>query len=1024
MKISKLFLVSILLLSIITIGAVSAAEDSNLTGTAIDEKVSDLEIAQDSALADDDDPIIVEIESKKELMVNEICNVDIIVPENTTGYIMHYLDEADEYDEAEYFDEASYISTSFTIRDFGQHTYYVKYFDGNKPDKVFSFPFSSTDYYFNVTPEDSDELIYGDDVYFWINIPSGVEGTLTVFINDKKYVFENDEYDEMPEDFKVTKDAFKFGANTLRATFAPSNQASQFKKKTIEYTFYTRGEIKAPYYVNYNTDAKITLLLPSDAVGTLTATIDDKKYSAEIVNGSASVAIPKLKMGNYEIFAKFEGNYKLENLDSYFQVKANIIAPKLMWINGTQEIVIEVSPEITGKITAFDYDETELGSADIINGKATIPLSLNQRYYDICLNYEGNDDIILDNVITEVIDECPEWNMTVDTKSTIKTYASIYISEIPQYMEIDNTFELYIDCEKINIKAGGNEIYFDASKLEKGMHTYELKFLGDGYYLPTSAKGTIEIDDIKVEYRPEFIIEGDDQSSSITVYMPNDTSGTLTFKLNGKIVASQKILPDKDSEYVYESIDIDEYDLKINKNNSFEISLKDSKYGSITKTGSIYVSYTIDASKELMYGDSNLQIYAPNDIDPSKITVEINGVKYKVTEASQDDYSEYYVKITEKLKIGNHIAVISYSGDNKYPALTKTSTFKVYAEIIIKDSEVTLILPDDAKGNLTVTVEGNEYANIRANGNVSVDMKKLHWGYYYIDAKYTGDDYEVFEESRTITVNPEFKKPEKITAGSAATVSIDLEKGISGTLNVWGGEIDETVYVVDGKASISLSKLPVGKNYLHAGFTHIYTDDEGYETEDYYADDFEIEVINPITAKDTTVIYSASGKYQANIKDINGNAVTSGKVTFYILDGKKQILKKEADIKNGVATLSYKITQGVKTYKIKTAYNKASVTKKLTVKHVVSLKTVKVKKSAKKVTVQANLAKVNGKYLAKKTVTFKFNGKTYKAKTNSKGVAKVTINKSVLSKLKVGKKITYQATYLKDTVKKTVKVLK
>ena len=46
-----------------------------------------------------------------------------------------------------------------------------------------------------------------------------------------------------------------------------------------------------------------------------------------------------------------------------------------------------------------------------------------------------------------------------------------------------------------------------------------------------------------------------------------------------------------------------------------------------------------------------------------------------------------------------------------------------------------------------------------------------------------------------------------------------------------------------------------------------------------------------------------------------------------------------------------------------------------------------------------------------KKVIFKFNGKTYKVKTNKKGVAKVIIKKSILKKLKVGKKVKYQVSY-------------
>ena len=66
--------------------------------------------------------------------------------------------------------------------------------------------------------------------------------------------------------------------------------------------------------------------------------------------------------------------------------------------------------------------------------------------------------------------------------------------------------------------------------------------------------------------------------------------------------------------------------------------------------------------------------------------------------------------------------------------------------------------------------------------------------------------------------------------------------------------------------------------------------------------------------------------------------------------------------------------------------------------------------------------KINGKAVKGKKLKFKFNKKTYTAKTNRKGVAKITIKKKVLKKLKVGKKVKIQVSYGKKTVKQKVKV--
>ena len=62
--------------------------------------------------------------------------------------------------------------------------------------------------------------------------------------------------------------------------------------------------------------------------------------------------------------------------------------------------------------------------------------------------------------------------------------------------------------------------------------------------------------------------------------------------------------------------------------------------------------------------------------------------------------------------------------------------------------------------------------------------------------------------------------------------------------------------------------------------------------------------------------------------------------------------------------------------------------------------------------------------LADKMITFKFKGKTYSAKTDKNGIARVTIKKNVIKKLKAGGKYTAQVSYLHDTIKTTVKVKK
>lgn len=110
-----------------------------------------------------------------------------------------------------------------------------------------------------------------------------------------------------------------------------------------------------------------------------------------------------------------------------------------------------------------------------------------------------------------------------------------------------------------------------------------------------------------------------------------------------------------------------------------------------------------------------------------------------------------------------------------------------------------------------------------------------------------------------------------------------------------------------------------------------------------------------------------------------------------------------------------------KKYTLTTSYNSKTYNNTVTVKQVLKSSKLTVKKTAQKFTLKATL-KINSKLVKGKTITFKFKGKTYKVKTNSKGIAQKILNKKVIKKLRKSKTYTVKVTYLKDTIKTTVKL--
>ena len=171
-----------------------------------------------------------------------------------------------------------------------------------------------------------------------------------------------------------------------------------------------------------------------------------------------------------------------------------------------------------------------------------------------------------------------------------------------------------------------------------------------------------------------------------------------------------------------------------------------------------------------------------------------------------------------------------------------------------------------------------------------------------------------------------------------------------------------------------------------------------------------------INNNDISVDYNGGSYFTVRVVTADGRAVGAGEKITFIINKKTTTVKTDM---NGVAKV--KIIGGPGKYTITTKYNGGTYTNKVTVKHVLTTSKVTVKKTAKKFTLKAKL-KINGKLVKGKKITFKFKGKIYKVKTNSKGIAKVTVKKAVIKKLKKGKTYAVKVTYLKDIAKSSVKV--
>lgn len=220
----------------------------------------------------------------------------------------------------------------------------------------------------------------------------------------------------------------------------------------------------------------------------------------------------------------------------------------------------------------------------------------------------------------------------------------------------------------------------------------------------------------------------------------------------------------------------------------------------------------------------------------------------------------------------------------------------------------------------------------------------------------------------------------------------------------------------------------IDNNYIE-GHQSNYVENKVYTPSTDKDSDITVDSKTQIVSSKLTTFPLSDKYFSAKLVDSNGKAISGQKITFK-LNGKTFTSK---TLSNGIAkikvSLSCKKTYTVTLiYSGNNKYNSSKATAKILVKtgskkSKITASNMKVKKNSKK-SYQIKLTDSAGKSLKKQKIVVKINGKTSTVKTNSKGIAKLSIKLNKIKKYTISMKFLGNANYKAVSKTSTVTVTK
>lgn len=672
----------------------------------------------------------------------------------------------------------------------------------------------------------------------------------------------------------------------------------------------------------------------------------DGEYEA-VFNEGNTYTLPNLDLGKHTVrLVYLDGVYYanteyLTSFTVYNKYPIEFTVKPIIFNSGENfyaKFYDEYGNVLNNKYVIFNINGDNYSTRTDSKGIAYIPTELEIGEYNVTIiNPVVNENATVNLLIFTSIES---ENMLVDKNTDFEFKATFFDNEANELVNTPIIFKINNEEKIINTNNDGVAIL----KLNLGAGTYEIYSTNtitnenkvNKIFVVSNVASLISVDNIsdinygekaivKINVNPNYL------NGHVEIKVSNDCDFEYVFNRDASTLITQELSNLGAGEYVVEIKYTNDEGMVFNSIKSFKV---------------FKIDPIINVTAKNIYVGDDAEIIVKIQNSDGVLTLKVNNISYY-----EELYDGLLVKTIPNLPIGKYVVEVSFFGDDNYNPLVKNTTFNVYynldEEVIVpslndsSDGSVTIKVPVDAEGEVTLTINGKKYNFAVVNGKIDINIPDLPNGNYDYDIAYSGDSkYSPFLRTGNLVINNIL--PTTIIASAVITV--------------YNGNKFLVITLKDSEGNaIKGAKLSINLN----GIKNINTDSNG-----------QVKLTtNGLSPKTYTVkvTFNGDNNYYKSTKEVK---VTVKKAT-------PKLTAKAKTFKKSVKTKKYSIT-------LKTNQNKVMKNTKVTIK--VNKKTYTAKTNSKGVAT-FKITKLTKKGTFKAVITYK--GNTYYNKVTKKVNIKV-----------------------------------